>query len=210
MMLSNLPINSNRSSGTGPAARPPLHERLFGEHSKWFYVAMGLWFALAIVQLMIAVLYRPDRLDDLFRHFAFPLFILLQGSPHRRIRSVAAGVVAGSFWHETDIGMTVAVTAGVASAIISYAGGRLSDQAREQLKTLTRERRTPTVLRLAFAEFIQAPLVVVPVVLVAHRYLIERGWNPTDVQLLIGAVMAVGISWAVRRLRDSLPFPARA
>ena len=128
MMLSNLPLN-NRSPNTGPNAQPPLHERLFGEHSKWFYIWIS--FCLAFVLAELALRPLPKMLEN-FGALSGPLFLLLIGSPDPRIRAVVFGMLCGLLWSEAEFEPLTAVPVALAASLVYLAATKVTEAPRDR------------------------------------------------------------------------------
>jgi hypothetical protein len=207
MMLSNLPLNNNRSPNTGPNAQPPLHERLFGEHSKWFYI----WIigSLAFVLAELALRPLPKMLEN-FGALSGPLFLLLIGSPDPRIRAVVFGMLCGLLWSEAEFEPLTAVPVALAAILVYLAATKVTARIRVRIALMTRRERKPLVALLTAMELGQAVFFLAPASLIVYGYLAGRGAHPVDAQLLIGAGVGLWLVMMIRQLWNDLPAPADA
>jgi hypothetical protein len=207
MMLSNLPFNNNRPPGPHPEATLPLHVRLFGEHSKWFYIWIITSLAFSLAELVFRPL--PRGIADAAT-LCSPIFLLMVLSPNPYLRAVVFGILCGLVWNETEFESLTTVSVALAAGPIYLIAASIGARIRDRMGSMTRRERRPLVALLTLMELGQAVFILAPASLLAYGYLAGRGAHPVDAQLLIGACAGLWLVLVIRRLWSELPTPTDA
>lgn len=205
MMLSSLPSSHKDDSDSRPQADAPLHERLFGEHSTWFYVGITLWITVMLAMLIFSAVYAPHRLPQAIGSFALPIFCLLGGSPSRRMQAVPAGIMGSLIWSYLQVGPLRVAAAGLATGLAAYVCAEVIHRELAALTGQTRRQRLPTLARLISAVVVACSLVAVPGALVVHGYLTGRGWSPETAAYLVAGGLAILGAVVYHKVADEIP-----
>ena len=162
MLLSSLPSRQNDISDSGPHDVAPLHERLFGVHSTWFYVRVGIAMTLMTALLVVTVMYAPHRIPHALGALVLPVFVLIVGSPSRKVQAVAMGIMGGLIWSYLQVGPATVAAAALVTGIASYTCDRLMTREMAALTGQTRRQRISALARLTTAVVVNWALVAVP------------------------------------------------
>jgi hypothetical protein len=207
MMLSSLPSARN-GAGRTRTADLPLHARLFGEHGTIFYLATGVFVAAMSALVVSSVLYAPRHTPQALGLLALSIFILISGSPSRRIQALALAIMGGLICSHLEPGPLLVAVAAVATGLVNYVCASAVNRELAALTGLTRRERRPVLARLAMAVVVSWGTVTAPGALVVFRYLLERGLREDTAGLLIGAGVGLLAVLVYRGLRDQIPDPA--
>ena len=207
MLLSIRTTRHNRTPDNRPSADAPLHERLFGEQSRIFYVFIGIWTALTAALTVAAAMHAPHRLLEVGSGLALPIFWLLQGSPDRRLQAAALAIMGALIWSEFEVPLVVILAAAVATSAVTMICESMARREVAAMETMTRRERRPNVLRFYAVSACSTALVAVPGAFVVHGFLLGRGWDAQTAGYIIagGSVLLGYVLY--RKVRDELPVP---